>query len=299
MLLSVAAYSAQWSGKAVVETDSVWVGDRFSLRIEVVAPAASSVSLPGWQDLLAPCDVLDWSVDETQVEKGWTKHTWHARLRTLEAGPLRLGPIPALALTGKDTLRLDVAPVDLNVHARLSDTVSDIQDIEPPMPDPHWPWWAWVLLGLPLLALLGYLLWKMRKKRLDQAVIHVPEPYEEAHAALQALVARGLLDKGEQAEYFVELGMIIRRYLQRRYTVEVLDATSVELRQRLAHVKGLPQAYRESTLRFAEETDLVKFARAALDPEKARHWEEWAARLLEDTRPAPEAPEEDKSKGGR
>ena len=150
-----------------------------------------------------------------------------------------------------------------------------------------------------LTAVLGFLLWKKLGKGKGEASLRVPEPYEEAYAALQALLTRGLLDKGEQAEYFAELGMIIRRYLQRRYTVEVLDATSVELRQRLAHVKGLPQAYRESTLRFAEETDLVKFARAALDPEQAKRWEEWATRLLEDTRPAPESPEEGKAQGGR
>ena len=300
LCLAIAAYSAQWSAQTVIETDSVWVGDRFQVRIEVIAPENARVEMPGWSEALAPCDVLDWRVDETRagMEKGFRKKIWHARLRTFEAGNVNLGPLQVEGLAGSDTVRLSVAPVSLQVRERLSDTVTEIQDVEPPLDDPHWPWWIWTLIGAAALAVLVLLVWKFWKRKTQVQAERILPPYEEALEALQALRARGLLAAGDQAEDFAELSVVIRRYLERRYTVDVLDATTSELRQRLSHVKGLPQAYRESTIRFASETDLVKFARANLDSTQAEQWDEWAERLLNDTRPAPEPVEGMKQPAG-
>lgn len=286
------SWAQQWGATLHLAQDSVMLGDRFVLSVDVIHPQEAQVELPGWPSVLAPLDVLDWQVAESSegVEKGWKKKTWTATARSFEAGDQTLGPVAVEGVLDKDTTRLDVSPVSVVVLPRLADSILEIMDVIPPMADPHWPLWVWVVLGALFLGLLVWLLYKKRKQTLaiEQPIL---PPYEEALQALQALQARALLQSGEQAEYFAELGLIVRRYLQRRFLVEVLDATSHELKQRLAHVKGLPQAYRESTLRFAAETDLVKFARANMESDKALNWEEWAARLLEDTKPKPVAAE--------
>ena len=84
------------------------------------------------------------------------------------------------------------------------------------------------------------------------------------------------------------LGFIARRYVERRFGVDILDATVAELKQRMAHVAGLPQAYKESMVNLAVETEPVKFAKMKLEGERCKFWDEWAARLLEDTKPTPE-----------
>ena len=84
------------------------------------------------------------------------------------------------------------------------------------------------------------------------------------------------------------LGFIARRYVERRFEVDILDATVAELKQRMAHVAGLPQAYKESMVTLAVETEPVKFAKMKLEGERCRFWDEWADRLLEDTKPTPE-----------
>ena len=63
---------------------------------------------------------------------------------------------------------------------------------------------------------------------------------------------------------------------------------AAELKQRMAHVAGLPQAYKESVVTLAVETEPVKFAKMKLEGERCRFWDEWADRLLEDTKPTPE-----------
>ena len=62
-----------------------------------------------------------------------------------------------------------------------------------------------------------------------------------------------------------------------------------ELKKRMAHVAGLPQAYKESVVTLAVETEPVKFAKMKLEGERCKFWDEWADRLLEDTKPDPEA----------
>ena len=84
------------------------------------------------------------------------------------------------------------------------------------------------------------------------------------------------------------LGFIARRYVERRFEVDILDATVAELKQRMAHVAGLPQAYKESMVNLAVETEPVKFAKMKLEGERCKFWDEWADRLLEDTKPTPE-----------
>jgi hypothetical protein len=109
-------------------------------------------------------------------------------------------------------------------------------------------------------------------------------PFEEAQLALKKLRARGLLEQKDQAEFFTELGFIARRYVQRRFGADILDATLKELRQRMSRVKSLSQNYKETMVLLAEETEPVKFAKMKLDSERVEFWDSWMDRLLEDTK---------------
>lgn len=276
--------AASAGGQIVLPTDTVRSGDLFTVQVKVDAPQSAHVELLGWPDVLAPADVADWQVNG---------NVWTAHVRTFTPGSFTVGPLQAQAIGGDssqtDTLRFDIAPASFVIHSWQADTVTTLLDVEPPLADPHWPWWAWTLIALAAAAALAILLWKLwPRKQQKMAAKPLLPPYEEALEALQALRTRDLLGLGDQAQYFTELGFIVRRYLERRFGVEALDATTLELRQRLAHVKGLAQTWRESTARFAAESDLVKFARLPMDSEKARAWDTWAERLLHDTRPQPE-----------
>lgn len=55
----------------------------------------------------------------------------------------------------------------------------------------------------------------------------------------------------------------------------------------MSHVAGLPQAYKESVVNLAIETEPVKFAKMKLEGERCKFWDEWADNLLNDTKPTP------------
>ena len=49
------------------------------------------------------------------------------------------------------------------------------------------------------------------------------------------------LEGGMQAEYYFAQGQILRRYLHRQYHVDVLDATTAELRERVLGISEIKE----------------------------------------------------------
>jgi len=175
----------------------------------------------------------------------------------------------------------------VKVATRTSGEETDILEVEDPMADPRLPQWLYVVLAVVGAAVLVLLGWFLHKKFRKQGEAPLP-PYEEAVIAMKDLRAKNYLAEGNQGDYFMGMGFVARRYIERRFEVDILDATVAELRQRMSHVAGLPQAYKESVVTLAVETEPVKFAKMKLDGERCRFWDEWVDHLLEDTKPAPE-----------
>ena len=199
-----------------------------------------------------------------------------------------IAPQEVLAVIGKDTVKTRTDPVAVKVATRTTGEETDILEVEDPMSDPRLPQWLYIVLAVLGCALLVFLGWFLHKKFRKQGEAPRLPPYEEAVLALKDLRGRNYLAEGNQGDYFMGLGFIARRYVERRFGVDILDATVAELKQRMSHVAGLPQVYKESMVNLAVETEPVKFAKMKLEGERCKFWDEWADRLLEDTKPTPE-----------
>lgn len=123
----------------------------------------------------------------------------------------------------------------------------------------NWP----LLIGLIALGviLIGVGLGVLIKRWLDGRKVDPGPPVDPrpAHiialADLDALVASDLDVKA----YYSRLSEIIRAYLERRYGFMALEMTSHEIRHQI-RVLGLTGDARAAIDRFADETDMVKFA---------------------------------------
>ena len=268
--------------KASVSASQVFIGDIFDYSIEIVAPKEAKVNLPSFIGNLQHFEVKEMKNfredDKQGQQKVLSKFIWEATLNTFVSGDFFLAPQSVEVIVGKDTVLTKTDPVAIKVMNRTTGEETDILEAEGPITDPRMPTWVWVfliILGVLLLIVLGWFLHKKWSKK-EKAVL-LP-PYEEAVLAFKELQERHLLEQEEQAEYFTVLGLIIRRYIQRRFDVEILDATLTELRQRMAHVKGLPQAYKESVVLFSEETETVKFAKMKIEKDRCLFWNEWTDR---------------------
>jgi hypothetical protein len=276
----------------------VFIGDIFSYRIEVDVPSEAKVDLPSFVGNLGSFEVKEMQNDRVTegMPKGMTKVVWNATLNTLVGGDFLIAPQEVEVVVGKDTVKTHTDPVAVKVASRTTGEETDILDVEAPLKDPRlpvWLWWVIGILGAGLLVFLGWFLHKKFRKGIEE--LQLP-PYEEAKLALKKMRDRNLLAVGDQAEFFASISFIARRYVQRRFDVDILDATLSQLKQRMAHVVGLQQAYKESVVSLEEETEPVKFAKMKLNTDRCDFWNAWIDRLLEDTRPLPE---EEKNKDGK
>ena len=290
VFLAVPVLAFDVSVKANVDNAQVFVGDMFNYEIQVTAPENAIVDLPSFVGNLGSFEVKEMK-NEKVVEgmpKGTAKFTWLATLNTFVSGDFLIAPQQVNAVVGSDTVKVSTDPVAVKVSTRTTGEETDILEVEDPLDDPRLPQWLFVVLIVLGVVLLVFLGWFLHKKFAKKGEAPRLPPYEEAVLALKELRQKNYLAEGNQGDYFMALGFIARRYVERRFEVDILDATVAELKQRMAHVAGLPQAYKESVVTLAVETDPVKFAKMKLDGERCRFWDEWADRLLEDTKPTPE-----------
>ncbi|MBR4652705.1 MAG: hypothetical protein IKO72_05030 [Kiritimatiellae bacterium] len=129
---------------------------------------------------------------------------------------------------------------------------------------------AAALVGVALLVALIYL--AVRKIR-TMVRVHRMSPIERAYYELDRLLKKGLPGRGLYKDFYVELTMVVRRYVERKYGVKAPNMTTQEFLGELARRAsdasvqriGDPAALRE----FLESADLVKFAGVEATPEMA------------------------------
>ena len=176
--------------------------------------------------------------------------------------------------SGEDTFWTE--PMALNViqpfDVDSSLAITDIKDIEKA---PIW-WWGifrWVLLalGIGLLAVGLYYLWKWYEKHHQPAEETIdPEllrPADEvALEKLDEIKAAKIWKDGKVKEYQTELTDVVREYIGRRFDVHSTEKTSDEtLREMKPLIDKDLFARLKSMLQLA---DLVKFAKWHTTPDE-------------------------------
>lgn len=228
------------------------------LTIASEAPEEVVVDLPSIDDRLTGFTVAG-AYDAEHVRRdGRILRTRHIQLAPTLSEEYRIGPM-AITYSGG---WLATAPIVLKARAlgRAGDggQISDIVG-------PRWiypPFRTALLYFLVVLAIavLIALLWRMSRRvqrRIEEARL---SPRELALQELASLLARQLPENAQIKQFYLELTMIVRRYIERAHDVrapeqttqEFLDAVSLDTRFAADVVTKL-QA-------FLESADLVKYA---------------------------------------
>ena len=134
------------------------------------------------------------------------------------------------------------------------------------LPPLSWKLVGWVCLGLlAILALLAALVWLARSiaRRVKE---HRMSPIERAWVELDRLLKKGLPGRGRYKDFYVELTMVVRRYVQRKYGIKAPHLTTEEF---LKEFREEGRGKREELRKFLESADMVKFAGVEATPEMA------------------------------
>jgi hypothetical protein len=236
------------------------------LKFEVTSPSEVEVVMPELGGRLEGFVLGGVFADDPSTQEGRTTRVLHARLSPLLADTYRLAPV-AVVYTDRSTspaktgwfptrpLVFDQAPPVRGSAAK---------DIEEHL-NPIWVYppfktvAAYVVMVIGLLA-AGILAFKLLGRLRRKIELMRMSPRERALRELDLLLARDLIAKDKVKQFYLELTMIVRRYIERRHTVRAPEQTTEEFLAAAArHPRFSPEVL--SKLRaFLEAADLVKFA---------------------------------------
>jgi hypothetical protein len=237
-----------------------------TLTVTVDAPSHIKVVLPDLRTRFSGFSLAeDFSLPPTEAN-GLTRQVHRWRLVPEPAAPrYRLAPFAVEAFDQRVSPPSRTAfvtkPVVFPGEAERPAVTGDVE--VDPRPDWVRPpaktvalWVVFALFGVAVLAAavygLRFLSRRVREYRMS--------PIERAMAELQRLLGRNLPGKGLYKDFYVELTMVVRRYIERTHGIRAPEQTTQEF---LAAAAGHPVFTAEvlAQLRaFLESADMVKFA---------------------------------------
>jgi hypothetical protein len=125
--------------------------------------------------------------------------------------------------------------------------------------------WAWVLpafIGLLVVVVIAYVLWRLGKKH-KLPFQHPPPPPDRV--ALEKLSGiRHLIADGKHMEFVIASSDILRDYVQARFNLRAPHLSTEEFLYEAERSESLPGDRRDSLSGFLAQCDQVKFALAHL-----------------------------------
>ena len=240
----------------------------FFVTFTVVSPPGVKAVLPDLRNRFQGFTVAeDFTEDPITGKDG--KTTIVSRWR-LEPEPLarRYRLAPFVMKVGDSTFA--TAPVLFDPPAARED-VSGEMEVNPTKDLPPLSWklvgiCAAILAGLLIILAVAYLIFR----RIRLAVrVHRMSPIERALYELDKLLKKGLPGRGFYKDFYVELTMVVRRYIERQHGVRAPNLTTDEFLRAASANAAFTKASLAELKAFLESADLVKFAGLEATPEMA------------------------------
>ena len=261
------AHSQSLSIETSLDSNKLLIGDQTFLTIKVTVPRnKSEIVFPKFADtLLKNVEIVERSKIDTLskddrmyvLQQKYTITSFDSGSYTLVVGPF--------IINGKDTMFAN--PVSLYVNTLKVDTAKDVKDIKAPYKAPLewaeiWPWLRWFLLGLVIIGILVYFLWRYFSKNDNYESVKIMEPaHTIAFRELERLKDEHLLANGMVKEYHSRVSDIIRGYIETRFEIKALELTSDEILDIFRNSEIVSSEAFNQLKQLLKVADLAKFAK--------------------------------------
>ncbi|HXJ37525.1 MAG TPA: hypothetical protein VMS22_26150 [Candidatus Eisenbacteria bacterium] len=255
------------SVKAHATPDTTTIGTRVRYEVEVSAPPGMEIMVAQPAERIGDMEIVDFGTEAPSPTKDGRVvfRRWWQLVAWSPGHHLLVSPKVQYRAPGGELADAPTDDVGVTVTSLLerAPQAADIRDIKPPEPIPvDWRPYEWLAGGAIALALLAYAVYfALARRRRVVAAPPPPPPHVVAVAALDALRARALVEKGALKEFYSALSDIVRRYLEDRFGVRAPEMTTEEFLLATSRDGRLAAAHRRLLGDFLVESDLVKFAR--------------------------------------
>lgn len=241
--------------------------DRDTLvTFRVSAASELVIEIPPVEDRLEGFVVSGSFDTEPHEERGKTTWERHVKLSPTLASTHRIAPM-AVKVTDRSRNPVSVEwfatrPIVLEAVSPADGTANDEIEsaIEPVWIHPTFTTVAlWFAAAVGLILLIGASIWGLKRVH-REVVLRRMSPRERAMRELEQLMRMDLIKQDKIKEFYLELTMIVRRYIERRHDIRAPEQTTEEF---LVAVRNDVRFSRDVVLKlqtFLEAADLVKFA---------------------------------------
>ena len=137
------------------------------------------------------------------------------------------------------------------------------------MPPLSWRLVGRLLSGLVLLFGFGVGIYFGVRYFMRRVHEHRMSPVERAWAELDRLLKKGLPGRGRYKDFYVELTLVVRRYVQRQHGVKAPHMTTEEFFEATRASSSFPKAALDELIDFLRKADMIKFAGIEATPDTA------------------------------
>jgi hypothetical protein len=250
-----------------LDSVTIMIGDHLGLTVDIAAPPGTriqNITYGNWADE-GKVELLDIGELNTVAETPELLLQQRLVLTTFDTGYLRLPPL--LLVYEKDgvtdtvrssNLGLQVNSLDVQAEAPITDNKDIIKERI------NWRDTLPYAIALIVLALLGWFIWRRSTKA--KVIVEAPPPppapaHEIALDKLSGLEKQAIWENGEIKRFQSELTYVLREYLENRYDIHALEATTPEIDQQLKNIE-LSTATKQQLRSILDTADMVKFAKA-------------------------------------
>lgn len=261
--------SPDLSFRVTLTPDSITVGDPIAVVIEGAGPSGATLLLPQLADSVGPFTVLDAEPPVGGLRDGKVTVQRTAKVTRFRTGETTFPELPLLWVRAPgDTVVAFSTPVPVRVKSLLNGPAdaSKLHDLKPVVPLARPRWWLWALIALVAVALV-WAAWRYRHLLRRRRVVAEPlpppplPPEVAFDLGLQALRQQQLPELGRVKDYYGELSLLFRRYIEDRLGFPAVEETRREIMRSVEGRADLRAEEISGLAGWLAEDEMVKFAK--------------------------------------
>ncbi|SFU60282.1 conserved repeat domain-containing protein [Pustulibacterium marinum] len=253
-----------------VDTTAIKIGDQINYTVTVKADSTATVLFPEKATFM-PLELVEASKIDTTKEA--YKFIWKREyaLTQFDSGAYYI-PRQKILVNEKqyllDSIRVQVGGVVVDTTKQKMYDIKPLVEVEKSNID--WLAYWWILIPLAIIGFLIYWFVIRKKPLTEEEKIALLPPFDRAMEELKRLENSKYIIESKHKEYYSELTIIVKRYLEEETHISALESTTDELFLKLEMLQDSGNIELESETianfkKVLQKADLVKFARVKPD----------------------------------